>query len=202
MAQSLSDHRLLRRLRDGEQDAATSLYLRYSKRLTELARKQLSSGMASRIDPDDVVQSVFRTFFRRVERGDYDIPEGDELWKLLLVIALNKVRAVGAFHHAAKRSVAATRRITGQESPTELGRDNQEFHALRLTIDELLAELPSPQPEVITLRIEGHDVSDIARRTGRSKRTIERVLQGFRERLASVIYEDHPELNADQPTQT
>jgi RNA polymerase sigma-70 factor (ECF subfamily) len=202
MIGEMSDYRLLRRLREGERDAAASLYLRYARRLTQLTRKQLSSGLASRVDPDDVVQSVFRTFFRRFERGDYDIPEGEELWKLLLVISLNKVRALGAYHRAGKRDISATVRIADQKQPSASAGEDQEFQALRLTIAELLAELPPPQPEVITLRIEGHEVADIARRTGRSKRTIERVLQSFRQRLAAVIHEDHPDLNADQPAQS
>lgn len=195
-----SDHRLVSRLRDGEQDAATSLYVRYAKRLALLASKQMSPELAARVDPDDVVQSVFRTFFRRVEKGEYNIPEGEELWKLFLVISLNKVRSLGAFHRAGKRNIATTETLVGDGSPKAGMQEDEEFHALRLTIDELLAELSAPQPEMITLRIEGHDVAEIAERTGRSKRTVERVLQNFRQRLASVIFDQYPELHADQPT--
>jgi hypothetical protein len=34
------------------------------------------------VDAVDLVQSIFRTFFRRVRRGCYDVPDGEELWKL------------------------------------------------------------------------------------------------------------------------
>src|SRR5688572_7541250 len=77
-----TDHSLLRRIRDGEQEAATTLYLRYAERLEALAKANTAAALAIRIDPEDVVQSVFRTFFRRASEGHYDVPEGDELWKL------------------------------------------------------------------------------------------------------------------------
>src|SRR5947209_3216932 len=84
-----SDHSLLRRFREGSEDAATQLYLRYANRVYRLARAQCPADLARRIDADDIVQSVFSSLFRRARRGDYDVPAGEELWKLLLVITLN-----------------------------------------------------------------------------------------------------------------
>ena len=83
-----NDHTLLGRVRIGEQDAATELYLRYSGRLQAWASSRTSSSLKTRFDPEDVVQSVFRTLFRRVGEGLYDVPPGEELWQLLLVLAL------------------------------------------------------------------------------------------------------------------
>ena len=93
--QVVSDGSLMRRLQTGSQDAATQLYLRYAKRLHALSRAKCSPDLAARVDSDDIVQSVFRTFFRRVEKGEYDVPDGEELWKLFLVIGLNKIQTVG-----------------------------------------------------------------------------------------------------------
>ena len=102
----VSDRSLIRRLRMGSQDAATQIYLRYAKRLHGLSLAKCSRDLAARLDSDDIVQSVFRTFFRRVEKGDYDVPDGEDLWKLFLVIGLNKIQTAGTFHRAAKRDVA------------------------------------------------------------------------------------------------
>jgi hypothetical protein len=43
---------------------------------------------------------------------------------------------------------------------------------------------------MIELRIEGHEVNDIAVAVQRSKRSVERVLQDFRQRLDALIGED------------
>ena len=83
-----SDRTLLKRFHGGQADAATLLYLRYAARITSFAGTQQGPDLASRFDPDDIVQSIFRTFFRRAAEGHYDVPEGEDLWKLFLVIAL------------------------------------------------------------------------------------------------------------------
>src|SRR4051812_44816665 len=80
-----TDRSLLLRLQMGRPDAPTQLYLRYAQRLHALAQKQSSPELARRLEPDDIVQSVFRTFFRRAAAGQYEVPEGEEIWKLLLV---------------------------------------------------------------------------------------------------------------------
>src|SRR3954454_15874075 len=94
-----SDGSLLERFRRGSQDAATQLYLRYAERLRGLARAQISPLLARRIALDDVVQSVFGSFFRRAAEGFYDVPAGEELWRLFLVLALNKIRGLASYHH-------------------------------------------------------------------------------------------------------
>jgi RNA polymerase sigma-70 factor (ECF subfamily) len=187
-----SDRSLLRRLQQGQADASTELYLRYAERLLALASSQSSSDLARRVDPEDIVQSVFRTFFRRASLGQYAVPDGEEIWKLLLVIALNKVRATGAFHRAAKRDV---RRTYGGEAfdravESRPGRDEDAMKVLRMVVEELLDSLPEAHRRMIELRIEGHELNDIAAAVQRSKRSVERVLQDFRQRLDALIGED------------
>ncbi|MBX7104233.1 MAG: hypothetical protein K1X57_09130 [Gemmataceae bacterium] len=186
-----SDRDLLSRFRQGQDDAATQLYLKYAGRLHALARKQTGSELQSRVDPEDIVQSVFRTFFRRAALGQYSVPDGEELWKLFLVIALNKARATGAYHRAAMRDARNT--ATGTEldilPPHADGNETEALTTLRMTIDEILAGLPESSRRIITLRIEGNDVNAIAATTGRAKRSVERILQEFRNALASQLEE-------------
>ncbi len=68
---SASDASLLVRYQAGEDDAATALYLRYASRLLEFSDRVTGDYLLSRIDAEDIVQSVFRTFFRRVSEGQY-----------------------------------------------------------------------------------------------------------------------------------
>jgi RNA polymerase sigma-70 factor (ECF subfamily) len=188
---SPSDRTLLLRLKKGEEDAATGIYLRYAQRLQMLAHSQVSRAFSVRLDPDDVVQSVFRTFFRRAAQGHYDIPDGEELWKLFLVLALNKIRGLAAYHRAAKRDVTQTtdlNKLFGQPS-ADLP-DDSAFVILRVTVDDLLNDLPEPQRSMVIMRIEGCDVQRIADATQRSKRSVERALQSFRQKLFSVLNQE------------
>ncbi len=186
-----SDHSLLQRYRRGSQDAATQLYLRYVGRLRGLARAQISPDLARRIDLDDIVQSVFRSFFRRANSGYYDVPAGEELWRLFLVIALHKIRNQGTFHNAAKRDV---RRTAGGEHldhtlEARAGGEGTAYAFLQLVIDEALGRLLPQHKQMVELRIEGYEVGEIARKTGRSKRTVERILQEARSALRNLLDE-------------
>jgi RNA polymerase sigma-70 factor (ECF subfamily) len=187
-----SDGSLLRRFRSGEADAATELYLRYAERLRALATGQCAADLAPRVDADDIVQSVFRTFFRRASQGQYDVPDGEDLWKLFLVIALHKIRSTATYHRAAKRDVRAT--ATGLPDAAAGHRlaapDETALATLRLVIDELLDALPPSMRAIVELRVEGHEVDEIARRTQRSRRSVERALQEFRTRLRPLLRED------------
>lgn len=186
-----SDQSLIAQFRSGDNDAATALYLRYARRLNDLATRSCSRRLASRVSPEDIVQSVFRTFFRRAARGAYAAPRGDDLWKLLLVMALNKVRAAGAFHRAARRDVTAT---LGGDALAHVdargaSRDAAALDTLSMVIDEVLAKLPASHRIIVEMRVRGHEIQEIADHAGRAKRSVERVLQEFRKMLAAQIQE-------------
>ncbi len=188
----LTDKTLVRRFRSGEQDAASALYLRYAKRLQQLASRQTSTDLSIRVSSDEIVQSVFRTFFRRVSKGQYDAAAGEDLWRLFLVIALNKIRSAADFHRAQKRDVRRTKSYDSDLFKNFANSSNDDevaFAVLQMTVDELLGELPAGHADIIRLRIEGRTLPEIAEETGRAQRTTERVLQGFRERLLKFIEE-------------
>jgi RNA polymerase sigma-70 factor (ECF subfamily) len=184
-----TDRSLLRRVRAGEQDAATALYLRYADHLRALAAAQSAPALAARVDPDDIVQSVFRTFFRRVGANQYDVPDGDDLWRLFLVIALHKIRNAAIRHRAAKRDVRQTVHL-GAHAHRAATADPTGLTVLHLVIDDALAGLPETARRIVELRIDGHEVADIAARVGRSKRSVERVLQQFRAALKGLLDAD------------
>ncbi len=183
-----TDSTLMRRFREGEDDAATELYKRYAQRLFQLASVKVSPDLKQRVDPEDIVQSVFRTFFRRASQGQYEAPDGEELWKLLLVIGLNKIREVANHHYAGKRDLRVT---DGGDFVAEAadGQGDIALLALRLTIEELLAPLPPSYREIVRLRIERFEVAEIAERTGRSKRSVERILHEIQRKLHGSLNE-------------
>jgi RNA polymerase sigma-70 factor (ECF subfamily) len=192
MAESLSDRSLLRHFRSGNGEAATQLYHRYAARLRALARTQCSPHLARRLDTDDIVQSVFRIFFQAARLGNYDVPAGEHLWGLLLSLALNKIRAKANFHQAAKRDVRLTAEVDFRDPAHEAdaGQDDRNGVFLQLVVREALERLPAPARKIVELRIEGHEVADIANQTGRSKRTVERVLRDARHHLRNLLDED------------
>jgi RNA polymerase sigma-70 factor (ECF subfamily) len=191
LREDATDRSLLKWVQHGSEDAATQLYGRYAHRLRALVRENCSVELARRVDAEDIVQSVFRSFFEAASQGCYTVPAGEDLWKLLLVTALNKIRAKGTYHRAAKRDVRLTRSIDGIDEARETSRSKQgELPFLQVLIDEALEHLPPPHQEMVRLRIEGYGVAEIAARTGRAKRSVERLLQESRKRLSVLLQED------------
>lgn len=184
-----SDRELLEHFLEGRERAATVLYERYAKRLHAMARVNESAELRQRVDADDIVQSVFRSFFRRASMGCYQIPAEDDLWKLLFVITLQKVRSAGTFHRAAKRDVRATSHGDWllESARKQSSLDEWALLEMRMLVGEVVERLPAVHQRMIQLRMEGHEVAEIAVRTERSKRSVERVLHDFRRVLRNKL---------------
>ncbi len=194
VAEGVSDHTLLKEFQGGNRAAAEEIYLRYARRLFALAKAKCSPDLPGGIDADDIVQSVFRRFFQRASRGFYEVAPGEELWRLLLAIALNRIRAQLSFHHAGKRDARLNTEglmldQLAERSTTESASDAH----LRMVVAEALERMPAPHRDIVKLRIEGYEVDEIAQQVGRSKRTVERILQDSRRRLRVLFCEGEPD---------
>ncbi|HEX3150804.1 MAG TPA: sigma-70 family RNA polymerase sigma factor [Gemmataceae bacterium] len=177
-----TDNGLVSNWRAGDPQAAEELFKRYVDRMRALVASRLRGPMAARLSPDDIVQSVFRTFFEGVAERAYSAPEGRELWGLLCVLALNKVRERVAYHQAARRDV---RRTLG--TIDSLADAEADTRLMSVEVDDLLSRFRPDDREVIHLRMTGYEITEIADQTSRSLRTIERVLQRARARLAAEL---------------
>ncbi|MBL8854069.1 MAG: sigma-70 family RNA polymerase sigma factor [Planctomycetaceae bacterium] len=180
-----SDGSLMADYSQGNRDAAAELFNRYSVRLQSIARSRLSRYLSSRVDPEDIVQSAFKSFFRRAVAGGYVAPESNDLFNLLIVITMRKVNAHADRNLAAMRDI---RRETAVESLTESAEGEPEtLRDLLLTIEDVCCELTPTQRDIINLRLEGYTIAEIGVKAARSKRTVERELQNFRQRLAGYF---------------
>ena len=180
---------LVRQARSGDQDAATQLYFRYHNRLTGLVRKRCSPELARCAGVEDIVQSVFATFFRRIGEGCYDVADGDSVWKVLLVVALNRVRSEATYYYAARRD--AHRTMTGPTAQEFLkskasDRDVTRAH-FKMVLQDTLDPLPCSDRQLVRLRIDGFTVAEVARMTGRSTRTVERIIHDTRVALSELV---------------
>ena len=87
----------------GEDEAANQVFLRFARRLVGLARGHLDTRLAAKVDPEDVVQSAYKSFFVRHRRGELEVGSWDGLWGLLTLITLRKCADRAAYFKAEKR---------------------------------------------------------------------------------------------------
>jgi RNA polymerase sigma factor (sigma-70 family) len=165
---------LLERFQSGDDAAAAELFDRYSQRLTALARSRLSTRLAQRTDPEDIVLSVYRSFFVGARGGRFTLSRGGDLWRLLAAIAKHKLLRQARSQGADRRSVDRERSldrvdegrfIRRRDEPTAEG-----AAALADELEQVLLRLDAFGRRVLELRLQGLQVSEVAEDTGRSVR--------------------------------
>ena len=192
---------LFDRFRAGEERAAAAIYGRYCEKLLALARQRISRKISARLDPDDVVQSAYRSFFLRARRGEYSLGRNGDLWRLLASITLHKLLKQVRRHTADRRTV---RRETACDAaaldPLELAAREptpEQAAALADELARIFAELQPGQRTMLELRLQGCELQEIAAETGKSERTVRRFLAALREQLIarqSELVGDKPKL--------
>ena len=96
---------LLENYQNGDSQAAFEIYSRYAKRLFSLAKSRIGAKLATKIDPDDILQSAFQAFFVKADRDEVYYNSKGDLWRLLAAICINHVKREVERYGAAKRDL-------------------------------------------------------------------------------------------------
>lgn len=171
MSQAQSFAEFLRRIRRGDEQAAIELVQRYGS----LIRREIRLGIKNRrlnraFDSIDVCQSVLASFFVRAASGQYDLESPEQLVRLLMSMARNKLASLARREQRLRRDM---RRIASTQ-PDELEQvvDNEgspsEIVLRRELIDRMRAELTDDERQIADLRVEGMGWDEVAERLGGS----------------------------------
>jgi RNA polymerase sigma-70 factor (ECF subfamily) len=183
---------LVTQWRAGDQQAAEQLFHRYAGRLVALVRSKLSSKLAQRIDPEDVVQSVYRSFFADTRDGHYDFQRGGDLWNLLVAISLHKLSNQVRRQHRAKRAAEGDEHFGSEDSlfglhAQALAREPSPVDVVMLAdeLEQFLHRLNPARRRVLELRLQGYTLEEIAIECACCRRTVIRNLEWIKEQLRS-----------------
>ena len=187
MTNSFAD--FLTRLHRGDDAAAQELFGRFAHQLIALALRHIDAGLRHKVDPEDVVQSVYKSFFFRYGAGTLEVVNWGSLWGLLTLITVRKCAERAAYHRAACRDAA--REVSpprGDEAapwPEPLGREPTPLEAAVLTetVEQLLAGLDEEERPILELSLQGYTTREISERLGRAERTVRLLREGVRHRL-------------------
>jgi RNA polymerase sigma-70 factor (ECF subfamily) len=131
------------------------------------------------------------TFFEAGPGYDH-APDGDELWKLLVVIAAHQEMGRATDHHAAKGEPRLLTSAVKAQSRLDSQFDIREsaLAYLELVLEEILDRLPPQNRIMVKLRLDCCEVAEVARLTRRSRRSVERILHESRLVLASFVQKE------------
>jgi DNA-directed RNA polymerase specialized sigma24 family protein len=158
----------LRRLRAGDEQAAADLVRRYEGVIRREARLQMTDPRLCRLlDSIDISQSVLASFFARAAAGQYDLDQPEDLLRLLVRMAHNKVASQA---RRQKARPADRRRVDAGALETI---QTEDADPCRLAIGrDLLAEvrrrLNAEERQVADLRSQGRSWPEVAAELGGS----------------------------------
>ena len=176
---------LLARIKNGDEEAARELLSRYESKVRLVVRRQLPRLLRSRFDSIDFLQSVWGSFFHRIQTESNDLNEEENLIAFLAWAARNKV--IDEYRRAAtqKQNIHREESIENRgdrETTLASGDTPSELAQARETFDRLSRLLPEDRRVILELKAAGYSCGEIGDRLGLSERTVQRVLEELRNR--------------------
>lgn len=185
----------------GREQAAREIWNRYVSRLIPMARHELDQRTVQRVDEDDVVQSVFASFYDRVQEGKFAIADRDDLWRLLVTMTIFKSRRAIAKHRRQRRDARREETAPGDSDDTDLSwsdlvGDDQPTPAEALIlvedVERRLNQLDQTCRQVALWRLEGYSNQEIAAMMDVAERTVERKLERIRKVWLAAEFASQP----------
>jgi RNA polymerase sigma factor (sigma-70 family) len=177
----------LRRIHDGDEDAARDLLTRYEAEVRLVVRRQLPRLLRSRFDSLDFLQSVWGSFFHRVRTTPTEFDDGRHLVAFLARAAKNKV--IDEYRRAGSQKGDMRR-----EEPLWTEGDRPKDVAAQIETASQVAEaheaygklrelVPEERRALLELKAAGLSSREIGDRLGISERTVQRVVEDLRRRV-------------------
>jgi RNA polymerase sigma factor (sigma-70 family) len=184
-------HRLIEGLRLGDRQVLQEFCDYYGPMLERLADRHLPNVVRRRVGPEDVVQSVCRTFLRRARAGEFELPDSEALWRLLCAITLTKVRDQARYHGRTKRGVGREVSLSSATAegaapgfdPVDPRPSPAEAAAFTDQFELLISGLDDEERWLVDLKLQDCTNLEAAARMGCSERTVYRLLRRLQARL-------------------
>ncbi len=192
---------VLSALRAGDNDAWRQLMERYSSRLIGLARSKLGGKLEQKVGASDVVQSVYRTVYRRLAAGQFQFGGWDSLLGMLIVLTARRCYRV--WQHYQRQARDPSREVPlgagGEDSDAGGGpgpelRDRQptpeEAAMLAEMVLETLGRLGERERQAVLRGLLGDSDEEIGRDLGLTEYTVRLIRQQYGERLRDLDERD------------
>jgi len=185
--------RWIEEIKRGSPDAAEVIWEHFFPQLVQLAQGKLRGLPGRMADEEDVALSALDSFCRGAQRGRFpDLADRQGLWRLLFQITIHKVAEL-ARHE--RRQIRGGGRVQGESALdgsgsapgghglSQIAGDvvSPEFAAIMADQCRRLLQCLEPDLQSLALaKMEGYSNEELAQRTGRSLRTVERRLHLIR----------------------
>lgn len=183
-------------IKKGDSIAANRIWKLYFDRLVRAVRHRLYGQNRAVSDEEDIVLSVFDSFYAAAEDGRFpDLSDRDDLWRLLITMSARKIIDKRRHDQRQRRGKGITVRSLDSEKDDSglievIGSEPSPEMVLMMqeSVEQLFFHLGVGQlQDLAGAKLEGYSNAEIAERFGCSERTIERRLHLIREKLRQEL---------------
>jgi RNA polymerase sigma-70 factor (ECF subfamily) len=182
MTDSLHHKSIAARLKADADLAAPELDGQYRARLCQLVEREMNRRFRRKEDPEDVVQSAFRTFYRRNAKGEFHIDSSVDLWRLLETITRHKLLKHVEKLDAGKRNIKREEYPEGDDLRGRVPMPEEVAVAADL-MEKALTGLDETYVKVFHLRLANYTEEEIATKLGCTRSFARTKLNRIRDRL-------------------
>ncbi|RMF41584.1 MAG: RNA polymerase subunit sigma-70 [Planctomycetota bacterium] len=183
-------------VKQGDSLAAHRIWEHYFDSLLRSVRQRLAGQNRGPSDEEDVVLSVFKSFYAAAQRGRFpNLSSRDDLWHLLLRMAARKI--IDKRRHDRRLRRGGDADIRSLDSPNivheVIGNEPSPEMVLMMqeSMEEFLGSLGvGSLRDLAVAKLEGYSNRELALRFECSERTIERRLHLIREKLQQGLLQD------------
>ncbi|MCE9526781.1 MAG: sigma-70 family RNA polymerase sigma factor [Planctomycetales bacterium] len=172
--------------------ASRALFEQFSQRLIGLARCHLDARLKNKVDPEDVVQSAYKSFFLRYGDQALATQGSDALWSLLTLITLRKCADRARYYRADRRDMNQEVGAPTGSQPEfwreAVSREPTPEHAMVLaeTVEKVLREVGADERQVVELSLQGYSTQEISEQLSRAERSVRRLRERVRKYLEKL----------------
>jgi RNA polymerase sigma factor (sigma-70 family) len=190
MADDASFRDLLRRVRAGDPEAANKLVQEYEPAIRQAVRGPLADLRLRRVlDSVDISQAVLINFFTRAADGQFELDQPEQLLKLFVTMARNRLRDEARHHRAGRRDHRREATDLSQHcldglfdaTPTP-----SRIVSAREILDEVMRRLSAEERDLLEGRARGEEWVMLASRCETSPEALRKKLA---RRLTQVVCE-------------
>ncbi len=180
---------LIDRVRARDEEAAAELVRLYEPTIRMAIRVRLSDPALRRLlDSMDICQSVLANFFVRAASGQFELETADQLVKLLVTMARNKLTNYALQQRAARRDQRRIEKvITNKSELADPGPSPSQVVVDKDLLQECRRRMSTEEQRLADLRASGRSWDEIAVEVGAKPDTVRSRLTRALDRVAHEL---------------
>jgi RNA polymerase sigma factor (sigma-70 family) len=199
---------LIQRIGNGDDAAMCLLIRRYGSAMEQIAEQQIGPLLQSRLDASDIVQSVQMILWMGIRARKFDLPTPSHLMALTKTLVARQVaahwrRAKTEINMTLEGNLCATMSDQKLFDPPARDADPGQQVELDETLASFLDKLEPEERRLVSLRLQGHDSTKVAKALridpGALRVRLFRLRAKFQDAFATMLGHEGPGFTPSDP---